>query len=86
MLKIMDKKIFYNFMLKFLVYLNLCKRFAYLDQSYFGLQHEKTYLPGFANSKGVDQPPHPHSLIRAFVIRLLKSVISKLATNKISLF
>ena len=35
MLKIMNKKIFYNFTLKFIVYLNLCKKFAYLDQSYF---------------------------------------------------
>ena len=40
----------------------------------------------FVNNKGVDQPAHPHSLISAFVIRLLKSVISKLATRDISIF
>ena len=38
------------------------------------------------NNKGADQPGHPHSLISTFVIRLLKSIISKLATSKISIF
>ena len=41
---------------------------------------------GFANNKGADQPAHPHSLISAFVIRLLESIITKLATNEISIF
>ena len=36
-----------------------------------GLQREKTCLPGFSNNTGADQPAHPHSLIRAFVIRFL---------------
>ena len=40
---------------------------------------------GFANNKGADQPAHPHSLISTFVIRLLKSIISKLATSEISI-
>ena len=30
----------------------------------------------YANNKGADQPAHPHSLISAFVIRCLDSIIS----------
>ena len=41
---------------------------------------------GFANIKGADQPAHPRRLISAFVIRFLKSIISKLASRKISIF
>ena len=40
----------------------------------------------FANNKGTDQPAHPHSLISAFIILLLESIIYKLATNKLSIF
>ena len=52
----------------------------------FGPRREKTGLRWFAKSKGVDQPAHPRSLISAFVIRLLKSMISKLASNELSVF
>ena len=38
------------------------------------------------NNKGADQPAHPRSLISAFVIRLLKSIISRLDTREISIF
>ena len=51
-----------------------------------GPRCEKTCLWGFANNKGTDQPAHPRSLISAFVIRLLISIISRLATSEISLF
>ena len=30
---------------------------------------------GFANNTGADQPAHPRSLIRAFVIHFLESII-----------
>ena len=40
----------------------------------------------FANNKGADQPWHPRSLIRAFVILFLKSIICKLAVSEISTF
>ena len=33
-------------------------------------------LPWFANNKGTDQPSHRRSLISAFVIHLLESIIS----------
>ena len=38
------------------------------------------------NNTGADQPSHRHRLIRAFVIRFLESIISKLATGEISNF
>ena len=38
------------------------------------------------NIKGADQPAHPRRLISAFVIRLLESIISRLAMSKISIF
>ena len=40
----------------------------------------------FVNNKGVDQPAHPHSLISAFVICFLISLISKFATSEFSIF
>ena len=40
----------------------------------------------FANNKGADQPAHPRSLISAFVICVLKSIVSRLAMSKISIF
>ena len=41
---------------------------------------------GFANNEGEDQPANPRSLIDTFVLRFLKSIISKFATNEISIF
>ena len=41
---------------------------------------------GFATNTGADQPTHPRSLISAFVIRLLETIISKLAPREISIF
>ena len=38
--------------------------------------HEKMCLMSYANNKGADQPVHPHSLISAFVVRCLDSIIS----------
>ena len=40
----------------------------------------------FENNKGTDHPAHWHSLISAFVIHLLESIISKLSTSKLSTF
>ena len=52
----------------------------------YGPQREKTCLRGFANNTGAEQPAHPRSLISAFVIRFLVSIISRLATSGISIF
>ena len=38
----------------------------------------------YANSKGVDQPAHPRSLISAFVVRCLDNVMSLVTVTKIS--
>ena len=38
--------------------------------------HEKMCLMSYANNKGADQPAHPRSLISAFVVRCLISIIS----------
>ena len=46
----------------------------------------KTCLRGFANNTGADQPAHLHSLISAFVICFVESIIFKLATVEIAIF
>ena len=51
-----------------------------------GLRREKNCRRGFANNTGADQPAHPRSLISAFVIHFLESIICKLATGEISIF
>ena len=51
-----------------------------------GPQRQKTCLRGFANNTGANQASHPHRLISTFVIRVLESTISKLATSEISFF
>ena len=51
-----------------------------------GSRREKTGLRRVANNKGADQPAHTLSLISAFVIPLLESIISRLASSKISSF
>ena len=45
--------------------------------------HEKTCLMSYANNKGADQPAHPRSLISAFVVRCLDSVMSLVSVTKI---
>ena len=39
-----------------------------------------------ANSKGADQPAHPHCLASTFVIHLLESIIHKLGRSEILIF
>ena len=51
-----------------------------------GPRHGKTCLLRFANNKCADQPVHPPSLISAYVVHFLKSIISKLATCEIKKF
>ena len=40
-------------------------------------------LMSYANNKGADQPAHPRSLISAFVVRCLDSVMSLVSVTKI---
>ena len=51
----------------------------------YGPRREKTFTR-FANSKGADQPADPGRLISAFVIGILESIISQLATSKFTIF
>ena len=44
------------------------------------------YARKFANNTGADQTAHPRSLISAFIIRVLESIIRKLAIGEISIF
>ena len=48
--------------------------------------HEKTCLTdmSYANNKGADQPAHLRSLISAFIVRCLDSVMSLVSVTKIS--
>ena len=46
--------------------------------------HEKMYLMSYANNKCADQPAHPRSLISAFIVRCLDSIISLDSIAKIS--
>ena len=46
--------------------------------------HGKMCLMSYANNKGADQPAHPRSLISAFVVRCLDSVMSLVSVTKIS--
>ena len=47
---------------------------------------QENLICGFANNTGADQPAHLHSLISAFVIRFLESIICQLAAGEISFF
>ena len=41
-------------------------------------------LMSYANNKGADQPAHPRSLISAFIVGCLDSVMSLVSVTKIS--
>ena len=45
----------------------------------YGLRQNKSGRRGLANNKGSGQLAHPRSLISGFVIRLLESIIPRLA-------
>ena len=48
--------------------------------------HANMCLMPYANNKGADQPAHPRSLISAFVVRFLDSLISLVSRSKMSRF
>ena len=57
-----------------------------VKHSQMGLDARKTCLQEFVNNTGTDQPAYLRSLISTFVIYILESTISKLATSEISFF
>ena len=84
-----------KFLINLKLFRELLSRFACHDarigyvvhgHSLYGPRREETCLRGFANNTGADQPAHPRRLISAFVIRLSRSIISRLATSEISIF
>ena len=54
------------------------------DKFIHELGHEKMCLMSYANNKGADQTAHPRSLIRAFVVHCLNSIISPDSIAEIS--
>ena len=54
-----------------------------LPLRYFSHVMRKPVLP-YANNKGADQPAHPRSLISAFVVRFLDSIIPLVSISEIS--
>ena len=67
-------------------------RLIFSPQCHFILLHiiigprtGKPVFGGFANNTGADVPAHPRSLISAFVIRFLESIICKLEQVKFQL-
>ena len=63
-----------------MAFMSLCIRALLQEHSLvlFGPPREKTCLWRFANNTGADQLAHPRSLISAFVVRYLESIICKL--------
>ena len=59
---------------------------SYDDFKYIWASTLENLLWGFANNTAADQSVHPHSLISAFDVRLLESIISRLLTSEISIF
>ena len=57
-----------------------------VDHDQTGPGRAKTCLMPYANNKGADQPAHPSSLISAFVVRSLDSIISLVSRSKFSRF
>ena len=47
-------------------------------------RHKKTCFLPYANNNGADQPAHPRSLISAFVVRCLDSIIPLVSISAIS--
>ena len=67
---------------------NIEKQRNYYNDSYhtYGPCREKTWRSLKAKIKGAEQPTHPCSLISAFVVCPIESIIDKLATRKNSVF
>ena len=65
-------------------FLLLFKLIICLILKIYELGHKKKCLVSYANKKGTDQPAHLHSLISAFVVHCLDSIISLDTISEIS--
>ena len=54
-----------------------------IDNWKWATSWENLFMP-YANIKGADQPAHPRSLISAFVVRCLDSIIPPVSISEIS--
>ena len=63
------------FVLPLFVFILVGVCFSWLSYSQSGPRRKKTCLRRFANDTGADHPAHPRSLISAFGIRVLESII-----------
>ena len=61
--------------------LNVLRRHMSKQYCMTGPRREKTCLRRCNNNKGKDQPVRPRSLISTFIVRVLESIISKLALS-----
>ena len=64
----------------------MCFSCSYINWAMRGENLSSVKEGGAATNKGADQPAHPCRLISTFIIRLLESIISRLATSEISIF
>ena len=74
------------FITNLLLHYNTCKTNKGINDFMIWALTRENLSSEFVNNKGADQPVHLHRLISAFVIRLLESMISILASSKISIF
>ena len=81
-----SKKLVFTFLFYFYLESFHKEHSTVIKQLIWALTRKKSCLRGFANNTGADQPAHPRSLISAFVIRFLESIICKLATDEILIF
>ena len=61
-----------------------CGKFVWKFQFLYRPGHAKACRMTYANTKGVDQTVHPNSLIIAFVVRCLDSMVYILVKSKVS--
>ena len=78
-------RLFIHYAFDILTY-NVAGMWVQQPPRYLGLGVRKPVFGGFANNTGADQAAHPRSLISAFVVRFLSSIICKLATGNILYF
>ena len=61
-----------------------CGKFVWEFQFLYRPGHAKACRMTYTNTKGADQTVHPHSLIIAFVVRCLDSMVYMLVKSKVS--
>ena len=68
------------------VWYNIVSSICCIMHVLYGPGHVKTCFMPYANNKGAEQPAHPRSLVSAFVVHSLDSIISLVSRSEISRF